>query len=553
MGKELKLSIGERYSIAVLAFFIPYILLELPSQVGLRKFGAAIWLSSSVLLWGVVMIAMGFVHNHHQLAGLRALLGVFEATLFPGCAYLISCWYIRRQVQVRLSIFYVTSVAISGLSAILAYGLAQLHGRAGLSGWRWIFIIEGIITAFVGLLGYLIIVDLPDKAKFLSEDAKQLILTRIQRDRSDAQHDALTFKKTARYALDIKLWVFALMFGASTTGSYALSYFLPSILAGMGFDTKFSQILVVSLAPLVTLVILFLQLMISGRLSLTSTLSFPPSRRDTCLTRHKFAQFGLSSTHSSQSWAWRCSRSCLAPWSLGATRVSFCAAVESTLTFPLSLAGARSASVNSRSVHTLPLSLSLLAALEESSRHSSSWRSRHPPTGSESGSRSPPTSSSLSRAPVSRASFPSGIGKQTQAKSCSRIIKGSATSCDMFLDVSQHTVGCHHFSLAASKNLFFSFSCLSALVQRHDFCLALPAETHGQIMILQWYMLASITGTVHFLHNLLRPLHHGFRPTQLYLNSPLYFFICDFAFQRGQDSPAEVHVVFAPRVSFAIR
>ncbi|PWN87094.1 MFS general substrate transporter [Acaromyces ingoldii] len=244
MGKELKLSIGERYSIAVLAFFIPYILLELPSQVGLRKFGAAIWLSSSVLLWGVVMIAMGFVHNHHQLAGLRALLGVFEATLFPGCAYLISCWYIRRQVQVRLSIFYVTSVAISGLSAILAYGLAQLHGRAGLSGWRWIFIIEGIITAFVGLLGYLIIVDLPDKAKFLSEDAKQLILTRIQRDRSDAQHDALTLKKTARYALDIKLWVFALMFGASTTGSYALSYFLPSILAGMGFDTKFSQILV---------------------------------------------------------------------------------------------------------------------------------------------------------------------------------------------------------------------------------------------------------------------------------------------------------------------
>lgn len=248
MGKELQLSVDNRYSIAVLAFFIPYILLELPSQIGLRKYGAANWLSSSVLLWGIVMISMGFIHSHHALAGLRALLGVFEATLFPGCAYLISCWYVRRQVQVRLSIFYVTSVAISGLSAILAYGLSRLNGRAGLAGWRWIFIVEGIITAFIGLMGYLIIVDLPDKAKFLTEDAKQLILTRIQRDRSDAQHDALTLKKIGHYALDAKLWVFALMFGASTTGSYALSYFLPTILAGMGFDTKFSQILVVSLA-----------------------------------------------------------------------------------------------------------------------------------------------------------------------------------------------------------------------------------------------------------------------------------------------------------------
>jgi MFS family permease len=72
--------------------FVPYILLELPSQIGLRKFGAAIWLSSAVFLWGVVLVGMSFVNTWQQLTACRALIGIFEAALFPGCAYLISCW-----------------------------------------------------------------------------------------------------------------------------------------------------------------------------------------------------------------------------------------------------------------------------------------------------------------------------------------------------------------------------------------------------------------------------------------------------------------------------
>jgi MFS family permease len=71
---------------------VPYIILELPSQIGLRRFGASVWLSSAVTLWGIVLVAMAFVKTWQQLAALRALIGVFEAALFPGCAYLISCW-----------------------------------------------------------------------------------------------------------------------------------------------------------------------------------------------------------------------------------------------------------------------------------------------------------------------------------------------------------------------------------------------------------------------------------------------------------------------------
>lgn len=144
MGASLELT-GNRYSVAVIAFFIPYITLELLSQLGLRKFGAAIWLSSAVTLWGCMMIAMGFVQDHQQLAALRALVGVFEAALFPGAAYLISCWYVRRQIQTRLSFFYVMSVVVAGLSSILAYGLTLIATiDDSLLGWQWIFVVEGL-------------------------------------------------------------------------------------------------------------------------------------------------------------------------------------------------------------------------------------------------------------------------------------------------------------------------------------------------------------------------------------------------------------------------
>ncbi|KAE8268705.1 hypothetical protein A4X09_0g3644 [Tilletia walkeri] len=238
MNTELQLGIGQRYSIAVIAFFPPYIALEILSQLGLRKFGAARWLGAAVLLWGVVMIGMGFIKNWQQLVATRALLGIFEAALFPGAAYLLSCWYLRSEVQVRLTYFYLLAVVASGFAAIIAYGLSLMNDREGISGWRWIFIIEGTVTCFIGLLAWWLIVDFPHKATFLKPEEKEMVLARIERERADATPDGLTWAKLGKYSLDWKLWLYAAFFMCSTLGSYALSYFLPVILGSMGFRGK---------------------------------------------------------------------------------------------------------------------------------------------------------------------------------------------------------------------------------------------------------------------------------------------------------------------------
>jgi len=243
MQRDLQLSVGERYSIISLLFFVPYIIFELPSNILLRKVGARYWLSGIVLAFGGIMTGMAYVTDWKQLAACRILLGVFEAGFFPACAFLISTWYTRYETQSRMAIFYLTSMVISGFSNIIGYGMSTLAGTNGLAGWRWIFLLFGIITLGLGVLAFFLVVDFPDKSKFLTEEQKQFVIDRVNADRGDAMPDKTNFGTIKRDAADFKVWVFAMLFLSATTGAYAFSYFLPVILAGQGYSQKLALIL----------------------------------------------------------------------------------------------------------------------------------------------------------------------------------------------------------------------------------------------------------------------------------------------------------------------
>ncbi|KAL2004857.1 hypothetical protein VTN00DRAFT_3130 [Thermoascus crustaceus] len=249
MIEDLRLDIGFRYSIVVLMFFVPYTIFQPPMTVVIRKIGPTYFLSSIILLWGATMIGMGFSKRWDELAGTRIVLGVLEAGYFPGCVYLLSCWYVRYDVQKRFSVFYLIGCVASAASGVLAFGLMQLAGVQGLGGWRWIFILEGVITCAVGILAFFFLVDFPDKAykswRFLNERECAFIVRRINKDRSDGDSEPFTLKRFLRPALDLKIWGFAIIFFCLTTVSYAIAYFLPIILReGMGFDVGASQCLV---------------------------------------------------------------------------------------------------------------------------------------------------------------------------------------------------------------------------------------------------------------------------------------------------------------------
>lgn len=240
---EIRLGVGNHYSLATLVFFIPYIILEIPSNIVFRRVGASKFLGTIGLLWGAIMISMGFVKTWNQMAALRGLLGILEAGFFPACVWLISCWYTRIEVQTRLAAFYLVSVVVGAFSSSLAYGLSQIKADH-LSGWRWILIIEGIITCSLSILGFFAIVDFPDKNNFLTYEETQLVKERVELDRADTEHDALTVEKCLRYACDLKLYSFSLGYLCTTLATYAYGYFTPIILVGMGFSIKNAQLLI---------------------------------------------------------------------------------------------------------------------------------------------------------------------------------------------------------------------------------------------------------------------------------------------------------------------
>jgi MFS family permease len=249
MEFELGLDVGYRYSIATLTFFITYVIFQPPSTIIVRKLGPRVHLSAIVLLWGVVMIGMGFVNDWQTLAGLRAILGILEAGYFPSCVYLLSTWYVRYDMGRRYAVFYLLGCFASACSGILAYGLSQMEGVNGYLGWRWIFIIEGILTCLLGIAAYWLVVGFPDSVqkswRFLSAKETQFIVNKVNADRGDANSEPFKLSRFLGAGADIKIWAFALLFFNTTTVTYALAFFLPLILVdGMGFDVGAAQCLV---------------------------------------------------------------------------------------------------------------------------------------------------------------------------------------------------------------------------------------------------------------------------------------------------------------------
>ena len=214
MGSDLQLSGTSRYNTINAVFFAPYVLLQLPSTVILRKLGPRNFLAVITMLWGATTIACGFVRDWKDLVALRVVLGACEAGFFPACVYLLSVWYPRYDLQRRHAGLLILGVVPAAFAGILAFGISHLEGKGegpswwghldittspprlgtGLAGWRWIFILYGIATCVISIVAWFLLVDFPEKivlgtaqksVTFLSKDEAAWAVERIEKDRKD--------------------------------------------------------------------------------------------------------------------------------------------------------------------------------------------------------------------------------------------------------------------------------------------------------------------------------------------------------------------------------
>ncbi|EMD39264.1 hypothetical protein CERSUDRAFT_82011 [Gelatoporia subvermispora B] len=235
-----------QYNLALTIFFFSYAIFEVPSNVFLKRLRPSIWLSASMLLWGIMMTVQGLVHNYGGLLGMRWMLGMFEAGLFPGVNYYLSCWYKRSEFGLRAAIFFSAATVSGAFGGLLAAAISNMDGIAGKPAWAWIFIIEGLATVVAGAVSFWIIQDFPDNAKFLTEPERTVVIRRLQSDdQFSAAGETLKWKYIIQSLLDWKTWLAMLVYTGSDGPLYAFSLFLPSIISQVGFSATPANLLTV--------------------------------------------------------------------------------------------------------------------------------------------------------------------------------------------------------------------------------------------------------------------------------------------------------------------
>ncbi|KAK7025169.1 high-affinity nicotinic acid transporter [Favolaschia claudopus] len=236
----------DQYLISLTVFFFSYAIFEVPSNVFLKRLRPSIWLSLLMLLWGVMMTVQGLVHNYGGLVGMRWMLGTFEAGLFPGVNYYLSCWYKRSEFGIRAAIFFSAATVSGAFGGLLAAAISKMEGVGGKPAWAWIFIIEGLATVLAGAASFWIIQDFPDTAKFLTEAERTAVVRRLQSDdQFSAAGEDLKWKYIWKSLLDWKTWVGMVIYVGADMPLYAFSLFLPSIINQLGFKATPANLLTV--------------------------------------------------------------------------------------------------------------------------------------------------------------------------------------------------------------------------------------------------------------------------------------------------------------------
>lgn len=234
MTADLGLSAAQ-FGFAAGIFFFGYIVLEIPSNLALHKYGARRWLARIMVSWGIVSLLFTWVSSIPQLYILRFLLGIAEAGFFPGAILFLSTWVPARHRNKILALFYLAQPLTIVIGAPLAASLIQLHGAFGLEGWRIMFLGVSIPAILVGIVAWFYLVDRPEDAEWLSQDEKSWLTKELAAEEhaKQAGHGRIT----GLALTDRRVWLLSAIYFGLIYGLYALAFFLPTIIAD--FETKF--------------------------------------------------------------------------------------------------------------------------------------------------------------------------------------------------------------------------------------------------------------------------------------------------------------------------
>ena len=223
------------YGLGAGMFFIGYFFFEVPSNIILHRVGARVWIARIMVTWGIVSGGMMFIQTETQFYVMRFLLGLAEAGFFPGIILYLTYWYPSHR-RARIVSMFMTGIPLAGviggpLSGWIMKSWDQVNG---LHGWQWMFLLEAIPSVLIGVVVYFYLDDRITSAKWLKDEERDLLQKRIEEEESDKEHVPMmqVFKSG-------RMWTMSAIYFTMAMSLYGVSFWLPTIIKGMGVTDNF--------------------------------------------------------------------------------------------------------------------------------------------------------------------------------------------------------------------------------------------------------------------------------------------------------------------------
>lgn len=217
------------YGLGAGLFYVGYLLFEVPSNLMLARMGARRWIARILISWGVVSACMMFVQGTWSYYVLRILLGVAEAGFFPGIILYLSQWFPARERARAVATFMTASLVATIVGNPVGKIILQnLDQTAGLAGWQWVFLLEGLPAIALGFLTLSYLTDRPEQADWLTAEERDWLSRRMAEEESlRQQQHGLTMLGALT---DARVWLLIAVYFTVATGENAYGFYLVNFL-----------------------------------------------------------------------------------------------------------------------------------------------------------------------------------------------------------------------------------------------------------------------------------------------------------------------------------
>jgi len=238
LQEDLRLD-NTQYSTCLSILYLGYILMQVPSNMMVNRITRpSLYIAAVMLVWGLISALTGVVNTFGGMVSTRFFLGFVEAAFLPGALLMLSKWYTKRELTVRNAVLFCGNLISNAFSALIGAGvLSNMHGVLGHSAWRWLFWIEGIATMVIALFAFFILPDLPNNARFLTEEERIVAQYRMMEDVGEADADPAnqgTFAGLNMATKDPRVYIFMLTLTAFVLGLSFNAFFVCFPYHGIG-------------------------------------------------------------------------------------------------------------------------------------------------------------------------------------------------------------------------------------------------------------------------------------------------------------------------------